>query len=99
MANYYSVDHQACGQQSFTYRFAFGTLILLNVIMDIWICFKICVVLHWVSWGPLITWDLSGMATSCYLYLRPPPLPEDTLLKASQCEMPQNKFLPYICYN
>ena len=44
-----SVSHTDCGHESFTYKFAFGTLIILNVIMDIWICFKICVVLHWVS--------------------------------------------------
>lgn len=42
-----SVSHTDCGHESFTYKFAFGTLIILNVIMDIWICFKICVVLHW----------------------------------------------------
>ena len=36
-----------CGASSLTYQFAFGTLIILNCIMDIWICFKICVVLHW----------------------------------------------------
>ena len=40
-------DHERCGAASFTYQFAFGTLITLNCIMDIWICFKICVVLYW----------------------------------------------------
>lgn len=40
-------SHQTCGADSFTYQFAFGTLIILNVIMDAWICFKICVVLYW----------------------------------------------------
>lgn len=40
-------DHHRCGAESFTYQFAFGTLITLNCIMDIWICFKICVVLYW----------------------------------------------------
>lgn len=42
-----SREHQTCGADSFTYQFAFGTLITLNCIMDIWICFKICVVLYW----------------------------------------------------
>ena len=36
-----------CGSGTFPYEFAFGTLITLNSIMDIWICFKICVVLYW----------------------------------------------------
>ena len=40
-------QHVTCGADSFTYQFAFGTLIILNIIMDIWICFKICVVLYW----------------------------------------------------
>ena len=40
-------EHLTCGADSATYRFAFGTLIILNVIMDVWICFKICVVLYW----------------------------------------------------
>lgn len=39
--------HVTCGADSATYRFAFGTLIILNFIMDCWICFKICVVLYW----------------------------------------------------
>ncbi|XP_071742768.1 uncharacterized protein [Lepeophtheirus salmonis] len=42
-----SVSHEICGSDSATYRFAFSTLIILNVIMDLWICFKICVVLYW----------------------------------------------------
>ena len=42
-----SRKHETCGSDSFTYQFAFGTLITLNSIMDIWICFKICVVLYW----------------------------------------------------
>ena len=42
-----SHQHVTCGADSFTYQFAFGTLIILNCIMDIWICFKICVVLYW----------------------------------------------------
>jgi hypothetical protein len=40
-------EHETCGADSATYRFAFGTLIILNMIMDVWICFKICVVLYW----------------------------------------------------
>ena len=38
---------EICGSGTFPYEFAFGTLITLNCIMDIWICFKICVVLYW----------------------------------------------------
>ena len=42
-------DHPTCGRNSGTgtYEFAFATLIILNMIMDVWICFKICVVLYW----------------------------------------------------
>lgn len=39
--------HATCGQDSDTYKFAFASLILLNIVMDAWICFKICVVLYW----------------------------------------------------
>ena len=42
-----AVNHATCGRDSATYDFAFATLIILNFIMDIWICFKICVVLYW----------------------------------------------------
>lgn len=40
-------DHETCGNDTATYQFAYATLIILNFIMDIWICFKICVVLYW----------------------------------------------------
>ena len=40
-------EHSTCGADSATYQFAFATLIILNIIMDFWICFKICVVLYW----------------------------------------------------
>ena len=40
-------EHLTCGADSATYQFAFATLIILNMIMDFWICFKICVVLYW----------------------------------------------------
>ena len=40
-------EHLTCGADSATYQFAFATLIILNIIMDFWICFKICVVLYW----------------------------------------------------
>lgn len=40
-------EHSTCGADSATYQFAFATLIILNMIMDFWICFKICVVLYW----------------------------------------------------
>ena len=40
-------ESETCGAESFTYRFAFFTLIVMNVIMDIWVCFKMCVVLYW----------------------------------------------------
>lgn len=42
-----SHSSDVCGSGTFPYEFAFGTLITLNCIMDIWICFKICVVLYW----------------------------------------------------
>ena len=42
-----SHSNEICGSGTFPYEFAFGTLITLNCIMDIWICFKICVVLYW----------------------------------------------------
>lgn len=38
---------EICGAESFTYKFAFSTLLIMNIVMDIWICFKICVVLYW----------------------------------------------------
>lgn len=40
-------QHLTCGADSATYQFAFAALIILNIIMDAWICFKICVVLYW----------------------------------------------------
>lgn len=36
-----------CDTDSFTYKFASGSLIVVNVLMDIWICMKISVVLYW----------------------------------------------------
>jgi len=39
--------NETCGADSNTYQFAFGTLIILNIIMDVWICYKICIVLYW----------------------------------------------------
>lgn len=45
--------NETCGADSNTYQFAFGTLIILNIIMDVWICYKICVVLYWAF---LIDW-------------------------------------------
>ena len=30
-----------------TFQFAFASLIILNGLMDLWICFKICVILYW----------------------------------------------------
>ena len=29
------------------FQFAFSSLIILNGLMDAWICFKICVILYW----------------------------------------------------
>jgi len=40
-------ENTACGSNSATYMFAFACLIILNCLMDIWICFKICVILYW----------------------------------------------------
>ena len=40
-------ENETCGADSFTYQFAYATLIIMNIIMDVWICFKICVVLYW----------------------------------------------------
>ncbi len=36
-----------CGAESFAYRFAVFALITMNIVMDVWICYKICVVLYW----------------------------------------------------
>jgi len=36
-----------CGSNSNTYMFSFSCLIILNALMDLWICFKICVILYW----------------------------------------------------
>lgn len=36
-----------CGHNEYTYWFAFSCLIILNGLMDAWICFKICVILYW----------------------------------------------------
>ncbi len=38
---------ETCGADSFAYQFAFAALIIMNFIMDVWVCFKICVVLYW----------------------------------------------------
>ncbi len=35
------------GAGSFVYGFAFFSLIVMNIVMDAWIVFKMCVVLHW----------------------------------------------------
>jgi len=40
-------ENTSCGSNSATYWFAFACLIILNCLMDIWICFKICVILYW----------------------------------------------------
>lgn len=36
-----------CDDGNFTYKFAFASLIVLNILMDIWICIKISIVLYW----------------------------------------------------
>jgi len=41
------IENQNCGHDSNTYWFAFASLIVLNGLMDVWICFKICVILYW----------------------------------------------------
>lgn len=41
------IENPQCGHDSNTYWFAFSSLILLNGLMDVWICFKICVILYW----------------------------------------------------
>ena len=38
---------EECNQESGTYKFAFASLIILNALMDIYICIKISVVLYW----------------------------------------------------
>jgi len=43
----HNILNPACGHNSTTYWFAFACLIILNCLMDIWICFKICVILYW----------------------------------------------------
>lgn len=43
----HSSDDTSCGSNSATYKFAFASLIILNCLMDVWICFKICVILYW----------------------------------------------------
>lgn len=40
-------ENTTCGSNSETYKFAFASLIILNCLMDVWICFKICVILYW----------------------------------------------------
>jgi hypothetical protein len=42
-----ATEYEVCGANSNTYKFAFGVLIILNGIMDVWICYKICLILHW----------------------------------------------------
>jgi len=36
-----------CDDGEFTHKFAFASLIILNILMDIWICIKISIVLYW----------------------------------------------------
>jgi hypothetical protein len=43
----HDTDNMYCGHNSTTYKFAFASLIILNCLMDVWICFKICVILYW----------------------------------------------------
>jgi len=43
----HDIQNMYCGHDSTTYRFAFASLIILNSLMDVWICFKICVILYW----------------------------------------------------
>jgi len=40
-------NKETCNHESNTYKFAFASLILLNILMDAWICIKICIVLYW----------------------------------------------------
>ncbi|XP_023337820.1 uncharacterized protein LOC111708617 [Eurytemora carolleeae] len=40
-------NQEECNQESGTYKFAFASLIILNALMDIYICIKISVVLYW----------------------------------------------------
>lgn len=40
-------EDSSCGSNSHTYMFAYACLIILNCLMDIWICFKLCVILYW----------------------------------------------------
>lgn len=40
-------DETNCGPGSGTYKFAYASLICLNVLMDAWICIKISIVLYW----------------------------------------------------
>lgn len=43
----HDIQNMYCGHNSTTYLFAFASLIILNSLMDVWICFKICVILYW----------------------------------------------------
>jgi len=43
----HDIQNMYCGHNSTTYLFAFASLIILNCLMDVWICFKICVILYW----------------------------------------------------
>eukprot|EP00092_Neocalanus_flemingeri_P009257 GFUD01009963.1.p1 GENE.GFUD01009963.1~~GFUD01009963.1.p1 ORF type:complete len:360 (+),score=44.02 GFUD01009963.1:326-1405(+) len=43
----HNIQNTYCGHNSTTYWFAFASLIILNSLMDVWICFKICVILYW----------------------------------------------------
>jgi len=47
MLQAHHTENTSCGSNSGTYWFAFACLIILNCLMDIWICFKICVILYW----------------------------------------------------
>jgi len=40
-------DKTNCGPESVTYKFAYASLICLNVLMDAWICIKLSIVLYW----------------------------------------------------
>jgi len=43
----HNIENTYCGHNSPTYWFAFASLIILNSLMDVWICFKICIILYW----------------------------------------------------
>ena len=49
-------------------QFAFASLIILNGLMDLWICFKICVILYWA----FISEEWRIVHQKKYLNRRPP---------------------------